>query len=169
MVGSMYPQSRILLRKDASESNFKKAGSAFRRIHFATHGKFQADEPLKSGLYLAKDADNDGVLTVGELYSMNLDADLITLSACETGLGKIANGDDVVGLTRGFLYAGSRSIVASLWSVDDKATATLMQAFYRNLASMNKRDALRQAQIKTRDTFPHPFFWAAFQLTGRAE
>lgn len=168
-VASLYPSSRVLLRKEASESNFKKAGGVFSRIHFASHGKFQADEPLKSGLYLAKDADNDGILTVGELYSMNLEADLVTLSACETGLGKIASGDDVVGLTRGFLYAGSRSIVASLWSVDDKATATLMQAFYANLASMNKREALRQAQVKAREAFPHPFFWAAFQLTGRAE
>jgi CHAT domain-containing protein len=169
LVGAMNPKSRVLLRKDASESNFKKAGSIFTRIHFATHGKFQADSPLSSGLYLAKDADNDGMLTVGELYSMKLEADLVTLSACETGLGKIASGDDVVGLTRGFLYAGTRSIVASLWSVDDQATAALMQAFYSNLASMNKREALRQAQIKTRVTFPHPFYWAAFQLTGRAE
>jgi len=169
LVASLYPTSRVLLRKDASESNFKKAGSVFSRIHFASHGKFQADAPLKSGLYLAKDADNDGILTVGELYSMNLEADLVILSACETGLGKIASGDDVVGLTRGFLYAGSRSIVASLWSVDDKATATLMEAFHGNLASMNKREALREAQLKAREAFPHPFFWAAFQLTGRAE
>lgn len=169
LVASLYPNSRLMLRKDASESNFKKAGAAFARVHFASHGKFQADEPLKSGLYLAKDADNDGVLTVGELYSMTLDTDLVTLSACETGLGRIASGDDVVGLTRGFLYAGSRAIVASLWSVDDKATAGLMQAFYNNLATMNKREALRQAQIKARAAFPHPFYWAAFQLTGRAE
>lgn len=169
VLASMFKKSRMLLRKDASESNFKKAGAVFSRVHFATHGKFQADEPLRSGLYLAKDADNDGVLTVGELYSMKLDADLVTLSACETGLGKIASGDDVVGLTRGFLYAGSRSIVASLWSVDDKATAALMQAFYGNLGSMNKQEALRMAQLTTRKTFPHPFFWAAFQLTGRAD
>jgi CHAT domain-containing protein len=99
---------------------------------------------------------------------MNLDADLITLSACETGLGKIANGDDVVGLTRGFLYAGGRSIVASLWSVADMATAELMKTFYRNLATLGKSEALRQAQIATRESFPHPFYWAAFQLTGRA-
>lgn len=169
LVASFHPQSRLMLRKEASESNFKKTAGAFPRFHFASHGKFQAAEPLKSGLYLAADADNDGVLTVGELYSMTLDADLVTLSACETGLGKIASGDDVVGLTRGFLYAGSRSIVASLWSVDDRATAGLMQAFYRNLASMNKREALRQAQIAARESFPHPFYWAAFQLTGRAE
>ncbi|MDO8595135.1 MAG: CHAT domain-containing protein [Sulfuricaulis sp.] len=169
LVAGMTANSRLLVRKDATETNFRKAGGVFSRIHIASHGKFQADDPLSSGLYLARDAENDGVLTVGELYSMNLDADLVTLSACETGLGKIANGDDVVGLTRGFLYAGSRSIVASLWSVDDRATATLMQAFYTNLAGMNKQEALRQAQINARKSFPHPFYWAAFQLTGRAE
>jgi CHAT domain-containing protein len=168
-VAKLFPQSRLLVRKDASESNLKKAGSVFSRIHFATHGKFQADEPLSSGLYLAKDADNDGILTVSELYSMKLDSDLVTLSACETGLGKVANGDDVVGLTRGFLYAGSRSIVASLWSVDDKATATLMETFYQGLPTLSKREALRASQLKTRETFPHPFFWAAFELTGRED
>lgn len=168
-VAALFPESQALFRQDASKSNFRKFGVLFPRIHFATHGKFQADEPLKSGLYLAKGADTEGVLTVSEIYSMNLDADLVTLSACETGLGKITNGDDVVGLTRGFLYAGSRSIVASLWSVDDKATAQLMTAFYRNMATLNKGQALRQAQMETRKDFPHPFFWAAFQLTGRAD
>lgn len=168
-IAGLFADSRLLLRKEASESNFKKVGAAFSRLHFAAHGKFQPDDPLGSGLYLSRDADNDGLLTAGELYTMSLDADLVTLSACETGLGKIAGGDDVVGLTRGFLYAGSRSIVASLWSVDDKATAALMRAFYGNLATMNKREALRQAQIKAREAFPHPFYWAAFLLTGRAE
>lgn len=169
LVASLFPNSRLLLRKEASESTFKKIAGLYSRLHFASHGKFQTDEPLKSGLYLAKDADNDGVLTASELYSMHMDADLVTLSACETGLGKIANGDDVIGLTRGFLYAGSRSIVASLWSVDDKATAALMGLFYGNLVSLNKREALRQAQIKTRETFSHPFYWSPFQLTGRAD
>ena len=169
LIAGMSKTSRLLVRLDASEANLKKTAGIFSRLHFATHGKFQADDPLSSGLYLAKDAKNDGVLTVGELYSMNLDADLVTLSACETGLGKVANGDDVVGLTRGFLYAGSRSIVASLWSVDDQSTATLMKAFYENLSNQNKQEALRLAQLKTRKTFPHPFYWAAFQLTGRAD
>jgi len=168
-LAKMNPRSRLLVRKEASETNFKKTGGVFSRIHFATHGKFNADTPLASGLYLAGDADNDGVLTVGELYSMNLDADLVTLSACETGLGKVANGDDVVGLTRGFLYAGGRSIVASLWSVDDRATATLMNGFYERLPKLSKQQALREAQLRTRQEFPHPFFWAAFQLTGRAD
>lgn len=168
-VVGLYPASKLFTRKEASETAFKRSATTYSRIHFATHGKFQADAPLTSGLYLASDATNDGLLTVGELYAMNLNADLVTLSACETGLGKIVNGDDVVGLTRGFLYAGSRSIVASLWSVDDKATAEFMKAFYQNLEKLPKHEALRQAQIRTRQSYPHPFYWAAFQLTGRSD
>ena len=168
VVSHFYPDSRLLLRRDASETNLRKDGRRFRRLHIASHGSFQAEAPLDSGLHLAKDGENDGVLTVGELYGMDLDAELVTLSACETGLGKIASGDDVVGLGRGFLYAGARAIVSSLWSVDDKATGELMRAFYRNLVQHDKVEALRQAQLSTRAQFPHPFFWAAFQLTGRA-
>jgi CHAT domain-containing protein len=107
-------------------------------------------------------------LTVDELYGIRLDADLVTLSACETGLGKVLNGDDVVGLTRGFLYAGSSNVVASLWEVDDLATSELMKRFYTNMKSgIPKRDALRQAQLETKKEFPHPFYWAAFFLTGQ--
>ncbi|OQA33660.1 MAG: CHAT domain protein [Betaproteobacteria bacterium ADurb.Bin341] len=168
-ISALFPGAQMLLRQNASETNFKKAAAAYRRVHFATHGKFRPETPLSSGLYLAKDPENDGVLTVGELYSMRLDAELVTLSACETGLGKVANGNDIVGLARGFLYAGSRAIVASLWSVDDQATAQLMQSFYRNLARMNKPEALRQAQLSTRRAYPHPFYWAAFQITGRGD
>lgn len=169
LVAGMDPTSRLLVRGEATETNFKNLAGRYARLHFATHGKFQAESPLNSGLYLAKDAGNDGVLTVGELYAMDLHADLITLSACETGLGRVSNGDDVVGLTRGFLYAGGRSIVASLWSVDDEATADLMRAFYANLVSLDKAEALRQAQLQVRSAFPHPYYWAAFQLTGRAD
>ena len=168
-VASQMPESRLLLRKDATESNFRNAAGLFSHIHFATHGKFQAESPLDSGLYLAADGENDGMLHVAELYSMQLNADLVTLSACETGLGKISNGDDVVGLARGFLFAGARSVVSSLWSVDDRATSELMLAFYQNLKSHPKPEALRKAQLKIQATLPHPFFWAAFQLTGRAD
>jgi CHAT domain-containing protein len=161
------PGARLLLRKEASETNFKSAAALFQRLHFASHGEFHPAAPLRSGLRLARDAANDGLLTVGELYSLSLDADLVALSACETGLGDVAGGDDVVGLTRGFLYAGARSIVASLWSVDDKATAELMRAFYVNLSGADKARALRDAQIAVRQSYDAPFFWAAFQLTGR--
>lgn len=92
----------------------------------------------------------------------------MTLSACETALGKITKGDDVVGFTRGFLYAGAGSIVSTLWKVDDRATKDLMLAFYSSIGKMDKDEALRQAQLENRKKYPHPFYWASFQLTGRA-
>ena len=168
-VSKTRPHSKVFLRKEATETALKKFGNGFNYIHFATHGEFDEDKPLNSAILLAMDAENDGKLTVDKLYSMKLDADLITLSACETGLGKIANGDDVVGLTRGFLYAGASSIVASLWKVDDLATSALMKGFYDALKKTNKREALRQAQLQNKKQYPHPYYWASFQLTGNAQ
>jgi CHAT domain-containing protein len=168
-VSKTLPRSKFFLRKDATETALKKYGEGFSYIHFATHGEFDADKPLNSALLLTADSESDGRLTVDKLYSMKLNADLVTLSACETGLGKIANGDDVVGLTRGFLYAGSSSIVASLWKVDDLATSTLMTSFYEALKKTDKREALRLAQLQNKKTYPHPYYWASFQLTGNAK
>ncbi|MDI6890607.1 MAG: CHAT domain-containing protein [Thermodesulfovibrionales bacterium] len=165
-ISKEFLQAKVLLRKDATETDFKKSANQFNYIHFATHGMFESDSPLNSGLFLSKDAENDGLLSVNELYSLSLNADLVTLSACETALGKINPGDDVVGLTRGFLYAGANSIVASLWKVDDMATSYLMTGFYSNLKKTNKRDALRDAQLTIKKQYEHPYFWAAFQLTG---
>jgi CHAT domain-containing protein/tetratricopeptide (TPR) repeat protein len=168
-IAGMFPDSRALVRGNATKTAVKELGNGFSMLHFATHGKFDANAPLSSGLYLAKGAEPSGVLTVSDLYSLRWDVDLVTLSACETGLGKVANGDDVIGLTRGFLYAGARSIVASLWEVDDAATAHLMESFYKNLAEHDKREALRLAQIDTRQQFPEPWYWAAFNILGRAD
>jgi CHAT domain-containing protein len=167
-IAQKIPQSRALLRKEATETAFREYAAGFNYLHFATHGEFNADAPLRSALRLARDERSDGLLTVDRLYSTRIDADMVTLSACETGLGKLANGDDVVGLTRGFLYAGASTVVASLWKVDDRATATLMTRFYDELKSGDRREALRAAQLATKAQFPHPFFWAAFQLTGEA-
>ena len=167
MIAAMLPGNELLVRGKASESAFKQFAPSFHYLHIASHGEFNAANALNSRLLLSSSATDDGSLTVGELYNINLDADLVTLSACETGLGKVLNGDDLVGLTRGFLYAGSSNVVASLWQVDDLATSELMKRFYVNLQSkMQKRDALRQAQADTRRGFPHPFFWAAFFITG---
>lgn len=168
-ISKEFSKAKVFLRKDATKTNFKKTANQFNYIHFATHGMFESDSPLKSGLFLSKGDKNDGLLTVDELYSLQLNADLVTLSACETGLGKVKHGDDVVGLTRGFLYAGANSIVASLWKVDDLATSQLMTGFYANLKKTNKRDALREAQLAIKKQFEHPYYWAAFQLTGMAE
>lgn len=168
-IAKMVPQSRAFLRKEANETAVRKYGQGFRYLHFATHGEFKADDPLASALILAKDDASDGLLTVGKLYSMRFDTDLVTLSACETGLGKIASGDDVVGLTRGFLYAGAATIVSSLWKVDDKATSDLMRAFYANLGQTGKLDALRRAQLELKTKYPHPYYWAPFQLVGNTD
>lgn len=161
------PASEIFARAQASEEIFKSRAPAFRMLHVASHGEFNGADALQSRLLLAKSGTEDGSLTVGDLYNMRLDADLVTLSACETGLGKVQTGDDVLGLTRGFLFAGSSNIVASQWKVDDQATGVLMQHFYANLSQGKpKREALREAQRETRKTFAHPFYWAAFYLTG---
>jgi CHAT domain-containing protein len=165
-IAAMVPGAMTLLRTDASETRFKQLARQYSRVHFAVHGIFEPDAPLTSGLLLSKDGKNDGLLTASELFGLDMAADLVTLSACETGLGNVSQGDDVVGLTRGFLYAGASSIVSSLWKVDDDATAFLMTRFYRNLQGSNKTQALRQAQVATLNAFPHPFYWAAFQLTG---
>ncbi len=168
-VSQTRPHSKVFLRKEATEAALNKYGEGFRYIHFATHGEFDADKPLNSALLLAVDAENDGRLTVDKLYSMKLNADLVTLSACETGLGKIVNGDDIIGLTRGFLYTGSSSIVASLWKVDDLATSQLMVRFYRELDRSDKRESLRTAQLEIKKQYPHPYYWASFNLTGNAD
>ena len=163
----MMPRSRALTRAAASKAAFRQYAGDFRYLHVASHGRFDAAAPLRSALLLAGEGAEDGQLTVGELYSMRLAADLVTLSACETGLGRIENGDDVVGLTRGFLYAGARSIVASLWQVDDQATGELMKGFYDALRlGVDNAEALRRAEIAALRRNPHPFYWAAFQLTG---
>jgi CHAT domain-containing protein len=97
---------------------------------------------------LAREDKEDGRLEVREIFGMDLKAKLVVLSGCETGLGKLSTGDELVGLTRAFIYAGTPSVVASLWSVDDSSTAHLMASFYRNLKTMSKAEALRQAQLE---------------------
>ena len=166
-IAGMWPDAELLIGRNATESAFKKQSDRFRVLHLASHGQFNPDEPLTSRMLLAPDGGNDGNLTVPEIYGLRLNADLVTLSACETGLGDVAGGDDVIGLTRGFLYAGAASIVASLWQVPDQPTQQLMTAFYENLRSgQDKSAALRDAQTALRLSFPHPVNWAAFQVTG---
>jgi len=169
-IAESIPAAKVLLRKQATETAAKRYGGLFRSLHFATHGTFDAEVPLTSGLLLADDDENDGILTVGELYEMRLNADMVTLSACETGLGKVANGDDVVGFSRGFLYAGASAIVSSLWKVDDQSTAILMKQFYKLLQEMDNRSALRSAQLKIKNDYNlHPYYWAPFQITGAVQ
>ena len=168
-VAGIRPNSKVFVRKEATETALRKYSNDYSYLHFATHGQFNPEYPLQSALLLAPDSQYNGMLSVNKIYSLNLAADLVTLSACETGLSKIANGDDLVGLTRGFLYAGSSSIVASLWKVDDLATSQLMTRFYKEMDKTDKREALRTAQLETKKKYPHPYYWASFQLTGNAK
>ena len=116
---------------------------------------------LFSAIILSRDSMNDGRLEMREVYELDLrySTDLVVLSACQTNVGSIYPGDEVVGLTRAFLYAGTPTVVSSLWSVDDEATEFLMVQFYLNLLDgKSKADALRSAQIDTREKFPHPYY-----------
>lgn len=167
-IADLVSGSTLLLNEKATETTVKQLAQHYKYIHLASHGVFDPLKPLTSNLLLTKDKRNDGKLTVSELYQLNLNADLVTLSACETGLGQIAGGDDVVGLTRGLLYAGTNNIIASLWKVDDEATNLLMSDFYRQLNYREKPSALRNAQLELKNSYySHPYYWAAFQLTGR--
>jgi CHAT domain-containing protein len=163
-----------LIGSAATESSFREQVGRARLIHVAAHGQLNAANPLFSRLVLAPDQANDGSLEVHEVYGLDLrHADLVTLSACQTQLGVRSGGDDLVGLSRAFIAgAGVPTVVASLWSVDDEATAALMRAFYAGMRSgLGKAEALQAAQtaVRTDKTHPEwaqPYYWAAFTLTG---
>jgi len=146
----------------------------YRIVHFATHGYFDATEPALSSIVLSLvDRDGgarDGFLKLHELYDLDLPADLVVLSACETGLGRDVKGEGLVGLTRGFMYAGAARVVVSLWSVSDRGTAELMTALYREILSKHQRPAaaLRAAQLAllASPAFHSPYYWAPFILQG---
>ena len=148
--------------------------SRYRIIHFATHGLLNSLHPELSGVVLSLvDEDGrsqDGFLRLHDIYNMKLGADLVVLSACKTGLGKDIKGEGLVGLTRGFLYAGAPRVVASLWKVDDRATAELMKLFYQRMLRDGLRPAaaLRRAQIDIQKLprWAAPYYWAGFTLQG---
>ncbi|NEU72371.1 CHAT domain-containing protein, partial [Hassallia byssoidea VB512170] len=149
--------------------------SQYRFLHFATHGFADPNNPELSGIVLSlvdkqgKPA-NKGYLRLGDIFNLDFAADLIVLSACETGLGKDVNGEGLVGLTRGLMYAGAERVGVSLWQVDDAGTAQLMQEFYTQMLKQGKSPtvALRAAQLKfwENSTLKNPYYWSAFTLQG---
>ncbi|MBI2986052.1 MAG: CHAT domain-containing protein [Deltaproteobacteria bacterium] len=147
-IATLYPQSTVLVKKEATEEKGKTLSPQHDILHFATHAELKEEDPLSSAVLLAKEDKEDGRLEVKEIFGMDLKANLVVLSACETGLGKLSTGDEIVGLTRAFIYAGTPSVVASLWKVEDSSTAALMASFYKNLRTMSKVEALRQAQLE---------------------
>lgn len=166
VVSKIFPESVALIGDDANEKSLQLLGGDYNVLHFACHGTVNLDDPMLSCLRLAPDGENDGYLHAGEVFDLYLNAALVTLSACESGVGKITYGSEMLGLPRAFMFAGTPSVVASLWKVDDAATSDLMVAFYSNLKTMNKGEALRQAQIKMIKEGKTPFQWAAFCLYG---
>lgn len=147
----------------------------YRIVHFATHGVLDSNTPALSGIILSlvdkQGRPQDGFLRLWDIYNLHLPADLVVLSACQTALGKEVKGEGLVGLTRGFMYAGAPRVIASLWQVDDVATAELMSQFYQGILKENLSPAaaLRAAQVhmwRQKRWHADPYFWGAFQLQG---
>lgn len=165
---------RMYIGKESTEEAVKAEQlKSYRRLHFATHSFVDQRNPARSAVILTldKDPQEDGFLEIGEITSLNLDSDLVVLSACQTGRGKLFSGEGVVGLSRAFLYAGARSVVVSLWSVSDNSTSQFMKGFYKNISmNVGNSAALRKAKLdmieRGRET-RHPYYWAPFIIVGK--
>ena len=177
-IGKFAPEQTVLaLGADASRQNFMSGNfNSYRILHFATHGFLNQQNPELSGLVLSlydrEGKAQNGFLRVIDLYSMHINSDLVVLSACQTALGKEIDGEGIVGLTRGFMYAGASGVVSSLWKVEDAATAELMKRFYRAMLQDKKTpsEALRIAQNEMRliPRYKNPRYWSGFTLNGKS-
>ncbi len=170
---SKYADGKFLFDAEASEANFKREATNYSIIHLATHAEVEDKDPLYSKIYFTNTNDSieDDTLHTYELYNMKLNADLVVLSGCSTGLGKYVKGEGVMSLSRGFMYAGAPSIVLSLWQVSDEHTSNLMDYFYKALSEgLAKGEALQKAKkqyLQKVDAFTsHPYYWASFILHG---
>lgn len=187
-IASLFPEARLFLGKEATEERARALPQGTRIVHFATHGILDQRFPLNSSVVLSaqeqlENGEANGFLQAWEIFEhIRLDADLVVLSACESGLGKDMGGEGLIGLTRAFQYAGARSVLASLWKISDRTTAELMVRFYRHLKEGKPKDeALRAAQMElirgpiqvTNEKgeieeidASAPYYWAAFQIYG---
>ena len=164
----------MYLQESASEPTLKSSlsSNSYRFVHLATHGLIDEDAPDFSSVVFSSSSDDseDGYLHAAEIFNLNLDTELVVLSACETGLGQLIRGEGMVGLTRAFMYAGARSLVVSLWNVSDRSTSELMKQFYGEMMEFgaDKSSALRHAKLDllSREESAHPFHWAPFVLIG---
>ena len=170
--------SVVKLFSSASEAYLKSSEiKDFKYVHIASHGFVNSEKPELSGIVLSnnKEGNNDGVLYTGEIYNMEINSDLVVLSACETGLGKVSKGEGIIGLSRALLYAGTNNIMVSLWRVADASTSELMIEFYDQLLGNEEQtkgiysSSLHAAKLKMVDSkkFSHPFFWSPFILVGQ--
>ena len=163
LVAGRLDGAELLLGDDASFDTLRNGARRARILHIATHGMFRPSAPMLSAIRLA-----DRWITLYDLYDLEIDSELVVLSTCESGAAHVTGGDEILGLTRGFLHAGARTLLTSQWRVDDVATATFMESFYGALAQgCQAATALRRGMSVVRKAHPHPFFWAPFFLTGR--
>ncbi len=154
--------------KDAGKQALVEALKSVSIAHIATHSLLDEDDPHHSAIALSPTGDDTGFLTAAEIARLDARLDLVVLSACRTGAGEVT-GDGVAGLARSWHAAGARSVVFSLWSVDDRATSSFMEAFYRAAVETgNLAGAVREASNETRKRYPNPLDWAAFALSGQA-
>jgi CHAT domain-containing protein len=162
VVAATLPESQLFLGGAAGHRVLREAGPSSRVIHIATHGRFRADNPMFSAIRLG-----DGYLTLYDLNRFRLPAELVTLSGCSTGLNVVAKGDELLGLVRGMLHAGVRTLLLSLWDVQDRSTTELMRAFYTGFRDHgDAASALQGAMQELRERQPHPYYWAPFVLIG---
>jgi CHAT domain-containing protein len=166
-------RNKSVLFTDANEVTIKSPElSSFQYLHFATHGIVDEVNPESSRIFLSAFAKEDGNLYAGEIYNLNLNAQLTVLSACQTGLGKVSKGEGVIGLSRALVYAGSKNIIVSFWSVADESTSILMTDFYSILLKQQNssfKKALQQSKLKMIQSgkYAAPFYWAPFVLIGK--
>ena len=174
-VAGFFPSHHtLLIGSRATEGSFKRLANGFDVIHLATHGYFNKLNPLLSGLMFEPDENNDGRLEVHEIMGLQLNADLVTLSACDTAMGsgyfsEAPPGDDLVGLTRAFLSTGTPTVLASLWELNDRSAVQFMSSFYGQMRRSDKARSLANAQrrMKLRTPYSHPYYWGAYVLVGK--
>jgi Uncharacterized protein conserved in bacteria len=171
---SKYFPGEIFSSNTASEENFKKRAAHYGILHLAMHALIEDEDPMYSRLVFtpnsSRNADDDLLYTY-EIQRLQLDADIVVLSACNTGIGKLRKGEGMMSLTRGFAFAGIPSIAMTLWSVNDNSSFSLMKNFYHNLSkNYNKDDAMRNAKLEyinnTDIIHSHPYYWAGYVLVG---
>lgn len=161
-----FPEITVLEGDRATERWVVENISRFGIIHIASHGAFDPINPLFSSIRLARDAQDDGDLRAVEVFGLDINADLVVLSACQTGLGRVGSGDEIIGLNRAFLYAGTHTLISSLWRISDVSTAIGIKAFYRHYSRHTKAESLRRAILHVKTRYPHPGYWGALVLTG---
>jgi CHAT domain-containing protein len=162
-VAAILPDAELIVGAGANEAKLREKGSQSRLIHIATHGNFRQDNPMFSAIRLG-----DAYLNLYDLYQLKLQAELVTLSGCATGMNFVSPGDELLGLIRGLLFAGARSLLLTLWDAHDRSTSEFMTGFYRRLSDgETKAVALQGAMQELRSRYPHPYYWAPFTLIGK--